>query len=149
MAEKTYYYHFNKIDQTFLAMIMGLGTVIYTNFRCPYTWVAFVVLIMVWGYKNILKQKGIVITDKDIKIDHSKPIRWEDIKDAEIKTVDLCFQKMKILSLNPKKGIKYQYNWLQKHNADFGPFPIPLYGLLSAKDEKEIIQIVKMYVKVK
>lgn len=148
--EKTYYYHFNKLDQTFIAMLLGLGMVAYTDFKCLCAWGVFIVLALVWGYKNILRQKAVIITDKGIKIDHSKPILWKDIKDAEIKTVTLCgYQKMKILSLNPKKGIQYKYNWLQKHNADFGPFPIPLYGLLTEKDEKKIVKIVKKHVKIK
>ena len=96
-----------------------------------------------------MKQTAVVITDKSIKIDHSKPLPWKDIKDAEIKVVNLCGKKMKVLALNPKKGIKYTYSWLQIHNANFGPFPVPLYGILDPKDEKEILQIIKKHVKVK
>lgn len=149
MAQEIYYYHFNKFDKTFAAMILGLTILAYTGFKCPYAWSMFIILVLIWGYKNVLKQKAVIITDKDIKIDHSAPLLWKSIKDAEIKTVKLCGRKMKVLALNPKKDIKYNYSWLQKHNANFGPFPIPLYGLLTAKDEKKILQIVKKHVKVK
>ena len=146
---KTYYYHFNKFDKTFVAMVLGLVILAWMGFQCPCSWAIFILLILIWGYKNLMKQRAVVITDKSIKIDHSNPLPWKDIKDGEIKVVNLCGKKMKVLALTPKKGIKYHYSWLQKHNAHFGPFPIPLYGILSAKDEKEIIQIVKKHVKVK
>ena len=146
---KTYYYHFNKIDKTFIAMALGFIMLVYFGFESPYAWTMFIVLAFIWGYKNLLKQTAIVITDKSIKIDHSKPLPWKDIKEGEIKIVNLCGKKMKVLALIPKKGIKYAYSWLQIHNANFGPFPIPLYGLLLPKDEKEIVQIVKKYIKIK
>ena len=146
---KIYYYHFNKFDKTFLAMLIGFVMLAYTDFRNLFAWGLFVILALVWFYKNILKQAAVVITDKDIKIDHSNPLSWKDIKDGEIKVVNLCGQKMKILALNPKKNIKYHYNYLQKHNANFGPFPIPLYGVLTAKDENEIIRVIKKHIKVK
>ena len=146
---KTYYYHFNKFDKTFWAMILGFFMLAHTGFRCPCTWVLFIVLALVWGYKNLLKQVAVVITDKGIKIDHSRLLPWKDIKDAEIKVVNLCGKKMKVLALNPKKGIKYTYSWLQIHNANFGPFPIPLYGLLTQKDEAEILKSVKKHIKIK
>lgn len=161
MTQKTYYYHFKKLDKCFLAMSVALVLAISCCWCCLscnhcrcygccfFSWAIFIFTAFVWGYKNVLKQKAVVITDKDIRIDHSKPLSWKDIEDAQIKDVWLCGRKMKVLSLNPKKGIKYRYNWLQKHNADFGPFPIPLYGILTPKDEKEILQIVKKHVKVK
>ena len=146
---KIYYYHFNKFDKTFVAMVLGFIMLALTGFKCPCTWGLFIVLALVWGYKNLMKQTAVVITDKSIKIDHSKPLPWKDVKDGEIKVVNLCGKKMKVLTLNPKKGIKYNYSWLQIHNANFGPFPIPLYGLLTTQDEKEILKIVKKHVKVK
>ena len=160
--QKIYYYHFNKFDECFWAMMIAF---VWAIFCCHYfccgsgradcsgsccaAWAVFAFAAFLWGYKNVLKQKAVVITDKDIKVDHSKPLPWKDIKDAEIKTVNLCGRDMKVLALNPKKGINYTYSWLQKHNANFGPFPIPLYGLLTEKEEKEILQIVKKHVKVK
>jgi len=146
---KTYYYHFNKFDKTFVAMILGFVLLACTEFKCFYMWGAFIILACIWMYKNLLKQTAVVITDKNIKIDHSNPLAWKDIKNGEIKIVNLCGKKMKVLCLNPKKGIKYTYSWLQKHNANFGPFPIPLYGLLTPKEEKEILKIVKKHVKIK
>ena len=147
--QKTYYYHFNKIDKTFIAMALDFVILVCSGFESPYAWTMFIILALIWGYKNLMKQTAVVITDKGIKIDHSKPLFWKDIKEAEIKVVNLCGKKMEVLSLNPKKGIKYTYSWLQIHNANFGPFPIPLYGLLTSKDEKEIVQIVKKHVKIK
>ena len=160
MKEKTYYYHFKKTDASFWAMLIALIWAIasccccfccskYSCCDCYLAWIMFAFATLLWGYKNVLKQKAIVITDKDIKIDHSNPISWKDIKDAEVKVVKMCCGSMKVLSLIPKKEIKYHYNWLQKHNGDFGAFPIPLYGILSPDDEKEIIQLVEKHVKIK
>ena len=146
---KTYYYQFNKFDKTFVAMALGFVIFALTGFRCSCSWIVFIVLALIWAYKTLMKQVAVVITDKGIKIDHSKSLPWKDIEDGEIKVVNLCGKKMKVLALNPKKGIKYHYSWLQKHNAHFGPFPIPLYGILSPKDEKEIVQSIKKHVRVK
>ena len=44
--------------------------------------------------------------------------------------------------LKPKENIEYRYNWLQKHNCCFGPFAIPLYGILTPEDEEEIMKLV-------
>ena len=142
---KTYYYHFNKWDKCFWAMVMALILAMCVG---GLTWGMFIVTALVWGYKNVLKQPAVILTNDTIKIDHSRPIAWKNIAGGEIKTVFLCGKKMKVLALYPKKGIQYRYNWLQKHNANFGPFPIPLYGLLTAKEEKEIIHSVKKHVKV-
>ena len=153
MKQKIYYYHFKKTDSCFWAMLIAFIGAIACCWCCSCccctAWCIFILAALLWGYKNVLKQKAVVITDDTIKIDHCNPLAWKDIKDAEIKTVQMCCGKMKVLSLNPKKGIKYRYNWLQKNNCDFGAFPIPLYGILTEKDEKEIVQIVKKHVKVK
>ena len=149
MTQKTYYYRFNKFDKTFIAMIAALCLVFYVGQGDLVSWTLFVGITLVWFIKNFLKHKAVVITDKWIKIDYSQPLPWKDIKDAEIKVVNLCGHHMKVLALTPKKGIKYNYSFMQKHNANFGPFPIPLYGILTADDEKEIVQIVKKHVKIK
>ena len=61
---------------------------------------------------------------------------------TEEKDVRCCFRNCRVLTLVPKDGISYRYNFLQKHNGDFTPFAIPMYGLLSPEDEKEIAEIV-------
>ena len=140
---KTFYYKFNKIDDCFWAMVAAVILIICTNFICLFSWGIFAVTFFVWWYKNVSKQACVVITDKDIKIDHSAPLSWKDIADFEIKDVCMCGGRMKILSLIPQPNIKYHYNWLQKHNGDFGAFPIPLYSVLSKEDEDEIVKIIK------
>ena len=140
---KTFYYKFNKIDNCFWAMITASIFVICTHFVCPVSWGLLLITFLVWWYKDILKQPCVTITDKDIKIDHNAPLSWKDIAGFEIKDVCMCGGRMKILSLIAQKNIKYHYNWLQKHNGDFGAFAIPLYSVLSKEDEDEIIKIVK------
>ncbi len=145
MTQKTYYYHFNPFDTTFWAMIIALVIAI-TSTCCFCGWGLFIVTALLWGYKHI-KHKAVVITDKSVKIDYCEPLAFKDIKKVQIKTVQMGGKKYQILSLIPKEKVKYRYNWLQKHNYSFGAFAIPLYGILSPKDEKEIIQIIKKYIK--
>ncbi len=147
MTQRTYYYHFNKCDTTFWAMIMALIIAIISTYCCCFCgWGLFIVTVLLWGYKHI-KHKAVVITDKSVKIDHCEPLAFKDIKKAQIKTVQMGCKKYQILSLTPEDRIKYRYNWLQKHNGTFGAFAIPLYGILTPADEKEIIKIVKGKIK--
>ena len=145
---KIYYYHFNKFDSTFWAMIIAF--VMAVECCCYYcccgfglcAWILFAVMAFLWGYKHI-KHKAVVISDSSIKIDYCEPLAWKDIKKAEIKIVKMGNKDYKILSLTPKENIEYHYNWLQKHNCNFGAFAIPLYGILTPEDEKEITAIVQ------
>lgn len=144
---KTYYYNFNKFDASFWAMILAfimavgcLGCCKCCCF-CLGVWILFVLTVLLWCYKHI-KHKAVVITDESIKIDYCNPLAWKDIKSAEIKTVRMGRKDYKILSLEPKGNIEYRYNWLQKHNCCFGPFAIPLYGILTPEDEEEIMKLV-------
>ena len=150
---KTYYYHFNKFDTTFWAMMIVFITAMgcswcyrYCCCYCLYIWGIFGLMALLWCYKHI-KHKAVVITDESIKIDHCNPLAWKDITSAEVKTVRMGRKDYKILSLEPKENIEYRYNWLQKHNCQFGAFAIPLYGILTPEDEAEIEKIVKGKVK--
>ena len=144
--DKTYYYHFNKFDTTFWAMVIAFMMVIGCCGSCLWAWGLFLITILLWCYKHI-KHKAVVITDKTIKIDLSEPLAWKNIKKAEVKTVRMGVKDYKILSLILKDKVKYSYNWLQKHNRYFGPFAIPLYGILTSSDEKEITKLVKEKIK--
>lgn len=147
--QRTFYYRFKKVDAVFVLLMLELAFVLLMGLSYFALWFAILLTALVWGYKNIIKHPAVVITDKDIKVDYSNPLVWKDIASAEIKTVRLCGKDKKILSLNPKTDIQYHYSYLQKNNADFGPFPIPLYGILSPEDEKEIIHLVGEKVKIK
>lgn len=147
MKTKTYYYHFNKWDTCFIAM--GLALILAISLGGGILWTLFIIAAGLWAYKNLWRQKAVVITDNDIKIDHANPLLWQDIQNAKIQTVRLCGREMKILSLIPKQNIQYRYNYLQRYNGAFGAFPVPLYGILTPADEQEIIQIVKKHVSVK
>ena len=149
MTQKTFYYHFDKIDSCFWSMVIELAVLVLWRVSSPWALGIFVLTTLVWVYKNFMKQQAVVITDKGIKIDHSAPLAWKDVKSAEIKEVVLGFDTMKILSLIPKKDISYSYNYLQTHNGDFGAFPIPLYGVLTPSDESEIIRLVRQKVTIK
>lgn len=144
--KKTFYYQFNKIDGCVIVLLLELAFILCLGISHPWLWGAVLFTIVAWGYKNVIKHPAVVITDKDVKVDYSKPIEWKDIQLAKIRTVRLCGKDKKVLSLIPKDGIEYKYSYLQKNNCDFGPFPIPLYGVLSPADEQEIIQLVKEHV---
>ena len=146
MKQKIFYYHFPKNDASLWAVIIAFVLLALTCFTCFWLWVALFLSMLVWGYKHI-QLPAVIITDKTIKIDHSNPLAWKDIKTAKVQTVCMGRKDYKILSLIPKKDLNYRYSWLQKHNYTFGPFPIPLYGVLDPADEKEIVKLVKAKVK--
>ena len=147
MKQKIFYYHFQKNDASLWAMIIAFVLLALTCFSCPLMWTLFLATALIWGYKHVYKLPAVIITDKNIKIDHSAPVAWKDIKTAKIQSVRMGGKDYKILSLIPKKGINYHYSWLQQHNYTFGPFPIPMYGVLAPRDEKEITRLVKAKVK--
>lgn len=154
---KTYYYHFKKLNLWLILNILLLLKMIWCWYYCPFIrfypqtlW--FFVLIgfsfVAWGYKYLIKHPVAVISDEDIKIDHCEPLAWKDIASAEERIIR-CWGKKRILVLLPKQGINYKYNFLQKHNCDFTPFSLPLYGIMKPEDEKELTEIVAKKVKLK
>ena len=158
MKEKVFYYNFNWLNGWFVlnvVLFIVLGHCLYTC-PCLLCWPQTIILlavflfsVAVWAYKYLFKHKMAVITDENITIDHCKPLKWKDIASAEERMVYCCFKHRKILVLVPKENIDYQYNFLQKHNCDFTPFSIPLYGLLTPEDEVEICKIVAKKIKIK
>ena len=154
---KTFYYNFKAFNLwllfniiitvlTGLCFIEGWQIILY-----PQMWTIIGSVIFSWAmwyYKYVHPQTMAVINDESIKIDHTAPLKWKDISHAKEVDVWCFFRKRHVLSLVPKKNIKYQYNWLQRHNP-FPPFSIPLYGLMTPKDEKEIVKSVAKKVKLK
>lgn len=147
--QKTFYYPFKKFDICFFCWAVELVFFLYSKIYSPFLWFVFFLTGAVWGYKTLVKHVAVEITSDWVKIDRSNPLFFKDIKSAEIKIVHLCGKEKKILSLTPKKNIIYNYSYLQQHNGEFGPFPIPLYGILSSTDEKEIIDMIGEKVKIK
>lgn len=154
--EKKIYYNFKPLNLWLLFNIVITLLVVSCAFcgrgiwAYPQTWVILGTVVFswaVWYYKYIHPQTMAVVTDESIKIDHSNPLKWQDIDHAEERDVNCCFTPHRVLALIPKKNIDYKYNWLQKHNP-FPEFSIPLYGLLTAEDEKEIVKIVAAKVKI-
>lgn len=150
MKEKIFYYHFKRLNAWLIFNLILTGLIVSCLF-CHRVWfytqmyvIVGVVIFswLVWIYKYVLPQKMAVVTDESITIDHNAPLKWRDIAAAEIREIYCCLQKRKILVLLPKEGIDYQYNWLQKHNAGFTAFSIPLYGILTPEDERELTEIV-------
>ena len=151
LNEKIFYYRFNKLNAWLILNLALTITLGYWGVRCPCLlfWVQTQVLLgvcllswLAWGWKYVLKHKAVVVDDEGIKIDYCQKLPWKDIARTEEKDVRCCFRNCRVLTLVPKDGISYRYNFLQKHNGDFTPFAIPLYGLLSPEDEKEIAEIV-------
>ena len=154
---KTYYYHFKKFNFWLVLNLLLLCKMLwcwhYYPFirfypQTPWFFVLIGVSFVLWGYKYLLKHPLAVVTDKDIKIDHCQPLAWKDIASAEERIIRCCGKK-KILVLLPKKNLKYNYNFLQKHNSDFTPFSLPLYGILTPEDEEELTDLVAKKVKIK
>lgn len=155
---KIFYYSFNRVNFWLMFNIAFFITLAYVAITCPclFYWTQTQVLMgvflfscLAWSWKYIKKHKMAVITDESIAIDHCQPLKWDDVKEAKEKMVRCGFFSKKVLVLETKKNIKYCYNFLQKHNCGFTPFSIPLYGILSPKDEAEIIKIVAQKVTIK
>lgn len=91
-----------------------------------------------WGLKYWCRHRVALLDENGIKIDHCSPLPWKNIKNAEYKTAKCCFQKLPVIILNPKKNIKYHYNFMQKRCAkmDFTAFSIPLYAMTPEDGEK-------------
>lgn len=151
MNPKIYYYKFKPFNAWLLfniiiTLLLCLCSKYYPQmWYYPQTSVLVGVILfswVTWYYKYIHPQTMAVVTDEDITIDHNDPLRWEDIAYAEEREVYCCFKMRKIIVLVPRDDINYNYNWLQKHNAGFTPFSIPLYGLLTPQDEAELTALI-------
>lgn len=154
---KVFYYNFKWFNAWFIFNIV-LTLLILSCMFCPqimfykqmYIIIGAVVFSwLVWAYKYLYPQKMAIITDESIKIDHNAPLKWADIVAAEEREIYCCFKKRKIIVLLPRDNLDYPYSWLQKHNPGFTAFSIPLYGLLTTKDEAEIRKIIEQHVKIK
>ena len=148
---QTFYYTFNPLNLWLIFNVVLLVVFAYALICCPdlFYWSQTKVLIatvafsvLAWCWKYVLKHKMAIITDDYIKIDHSAPLYWRDIASADKQTVRCGLRKCEVIALNPKEGIDYKYNFLQRHNP-FPPFSIPLYGIVSNKDIEEITAIIK------
>ena len=151
LKTKSFYYKFNPLN---IWMILNTAFIIiftYTLFTCPYlaywwqVWVLIGVLgfsVMTWAYKYALKHRMALIDDKSITIDHCAPLLWTDAAYAEERIVNCFGKKRRVIIIVPKPNIDYKYNFLQKHNAGFTPFSIPLYGIISDSDAEEIKKII-------
>ena len=157
-TRKVFYYHFNRINfWTFLNLfLIYILVCCAVKFRYCCYWPEYYVLlslgIISWGlwiYKHCLKQKLAIITDTDITIDHCQPLPWKSIRYAEERIVRCGFRRLKIIVLVPKAKIKYQYNFLQKHNGPFTPFSLPLYPVITPKDAKAMRALIMKKVKYK
>ncbi|MBQ9271276.1 MAG: hypothetical protein IJ218_03325 [Alphaproteobacteria bacterium] len=148
---KIYYYNFKALN-AWLVFNLLLTLLICSCFLCgtriwlyPQMYVIIGVVLFswcTWYYKYMYPQIMAVVTDDSIKIDHTNPLKWSDIAYAEEREVYCCFKMRKIIVIVPRDDIDYQYNWLQKHNAGFTAFSIPLYGLLSKHDEQELAELI-------
>lgn len=148
---KVFYYHFRKMNGLAAAAGIVALMLVYCAVKCPFLFYwpqvqvlcgVFVFACLMWGYLCLLPHRAVVIDNQSIKIDHCRPLLWKDIKNFEEKVVRCGWQKRKVLVLNPKKNIKYHYNFLQKHNCGFSAFSIPLYHILREDDERQIMELV-------
>lgn len=154
---KKFYYNFKPLN-AWLIFNLIITLLVGSCFMCGWQvlfWPQMQVLIGTvlfswgtWYYKYIYPQIMAVVTDESIKIDHTNPLKWQDIDYAQEQDVFCCFRKYRVLALIPKKDISYKYIWWQKYNC-FPAFSIPLYGLLTKEDEKELMSLIAKKVKLK
>ena len=153
--QKIFYYTFRKFNLHLVLTFLITLSVLCALKCCPriFLWwpvIAFCFALalcwITWILLYVVKHKMLVITNKNIKIDHCEPLAWKDIDHAEIRFVRYCLCKKPIIALVPKKKIKYNYNLLQKQlmkrGCDFPPFSIPLYEIVSPYDAIEIYNII-------
>ena len=150
--KKVFYYHFSKLNLwTLLNMILTAGVPLYIILGCVRRFgygIVFAILGLwvLWVLYYVVKHPAVVVDAKGIKIDHCAMLPWDAIAEVREENVRCGFKKRRVLVLMPKEGVDYRYNFLQKHNP-FPPFSIPLYGILTANDEKEIVEIVNSRIK--
>lgn len=151
MNKKIFYYNFKPFNAWLVFNILLTLAIILCFLSCNKVYLYFQMYVIAgvtlfswiaWYYKYIHPQIMAIITEEYIKLDHTNPLKWSDIAYAEERDVYCCCKTRRIIVLVPHDGINYKYNWLQKHNAWFTPFSIPLYGLLSKEDETEISTII-------
>lgn len=149
---KVFYYHFSKLNLwTVLNVILTAGLPLYVIAGCVRCFgygivIAVLVSWILWVLFYVVKHPAFVVDDNGIKIDHCDVLPWDAIAGTREETVRCGFKKRRVLVLEPKAGVNYRYNFLQKHNP-FPPFSIPLYGILTAADEKAIVEIINERVK--
>ncbi len=155
---RAFYYNFNPLNGWLILNSVLTIILVYALFSCPcllYWWQSWVLVgtvlvsTILWGYKYLLRHRMALIDDKAITIDHCAPLKWKDIKYAEERVVRCWLLRYKIIALVPKDNIDYKYNFLQRHNGDFGAFSIPLYKVISSDDAKEISEIIADKTKLK
>ncbi len=155
MEKQIFYYKFNKVNAWLILNLALTITLIYWSFKCVCLlyWIQTQILIglcvvswLGWIWKYALKHQAVMVDEEGIKIDLSDKLKWSDIKSIEEKEVSCCLKKCKVMILHPKENIEYHYNFLQRHNGEFTPFAVPLYGILSEDDENTVVEIIKQKV---
>ncbi len=155
---QSFYYKFNRLNFWLLLNIVLFLMIVCCCCRFPsllfwpQTQVfigVFVFSCLSWGFKYVKRHRLALIDNESICIDHCKPLFWKDVAEAEEKVVRCCCRKMPVIVLKIKENTPYEYNFLQKHNGDFTPFSIPLYGVISKEDEEELIRIIAQKVPLK
>lgn len=153
--QKIFYYKFKPLNLWLIFNLIFLTGFIFALIKCPflqYWWQMKVLLgtllfsFLVWGWKYLAKHRLAIINNEGIKIDHCQILPWKDIQNAEEKIIRCGLRHYKVLILNPKAGINYHYNFLQKHNCNFTAFSIPLYNIIRPEDAKEICEIISQKV---
>jgi len=153
---KIYYYRFKRLNCWLLFNLLLIAKAVYCAIKCPIVFAypqSYVILgcifvsVAAWCFKYMLKHPMAYVNEESIKIDHCNPLKWEDVESTEEKDVYCGFKHMPVLVLNPKKGIDYKYNFLQKHNSGFTAFSIPLYDIVDPNDRDELVKFIKQKVK--
>lgn len=130
--KKNYFWLFSNVAMLLLLVSCGVN-----HPACWFWWQMqvllglFLVTLLMWCYKYLLKHKVAEVSEFGIKIDHNHWLKWSDVISAEYREVDCCFNKLPVISLRTPKHMRYKYNYLQRRceKIGFGAFSIPLYDV--------------------
>lgn len=149
---KIFYYHFKPLNFWLLLNLFITYCIVCCAVKFTYCchWPQFYiiagVILLSWGlwiYKHCFKHKLAVISKDSITIDHCRPLLWKNIIGAEEKIVRCGFRKLKIIVLNTKTDMEYEYNFLQKHNGEFTAFSLPLYPVVTNEEAAALRKIIE------
>ncbi len=153
MEKEVFYYHFRKLNFWLFFNFLLTALVVCCLARwpiCIYWWKlqfligVIAVSFVLWFLMYVKKHRLAVFDNDGVALDHCVPLSWTDIVSARETKARCLFRKRPILVLQPKEGLEYPYNAMQKLSmkSDFTAFSFPLYAM-SAQDKARLYEILK------
>ena len=133
-----------------LALALLFTWTVFPDYKPVYYFALITCLLSILSslYVFLFRMPAVIISDKDIKIDHNKPLKWTQVQKVE--RVDLKhwgFHKS-FLKIIPQKISGYKMSFMQTitEHSQFGAFSVPLYAM-DDKDSKKVEKIIHDYVR--